>query len=195
MISTASPTVSPRVDQVLERGALDVLHRDPVAPVGLAAVVDADHVRVLEPGRGLRLAAEALDELRVLGEALVQELERDPAVEHRVVGEPDVRHPAAAEAADQRVAVADPLSRLERSSSVEQRLHHLGRDRARDLAAEAARAALEHHRDRDLRVLGRGEADEPGPVDARLDVDLRGSGLAGERDPADGQARRPCPPR
>ncbi len=82
----------PAADQVLERGALDVLHRDPVAPVGLAAVVDADYVRVLEAGGGLGLAAEALDELRVLGEALVQELERDPAVEHLVVGEPDVGH-------------------------------------------------------------------------------------------------------
>ena len=68
-------------------------------PVGLAAVVDADDVRVLEAGGGLRLAAEALDELRVLGEALVQELERDLAVEHLVVGEPDVGHPARCRAA------------------------------------------------------------------------------------------------
>ena len=112
----------PARDQVLERGALDVLHRDPVAAVGLAAVVDADDVRVLEAGRGLRLAPEALDELGVLGEALVQELERHAAAEHRVVGEPDVGHPAAAEPADQRVAVADPLSRASSAiSPLEQR--------------------------------------------------------------------------
>ena len=85
-----------------------------MAPLGLAAVVHADHVRVLEPCRGLGLAAESLDELGVLGEALVQELERHAPAEHVVVGQPDIRHPAAAEAADQRVAVADSLSRLER---------------------------------------------------------------------------------
>jgi hypothetical protein len=43
----------------------------------------------------------------------VQELERHAAVEHLVARQPDIRHPAAAEAADQRVAVADALSPLE----------------------------------------------------------------------------------
>ena len=146
----------PARDQVLERGALDVLHRDPVAAVGLAAVVDADHVRVLEPRRRLRLAAEALDELRVLGEALVQELERHPAAEHRVVGEPDVGHPAARRAARRacsgRRSVVPARALI---SAGEHRLHQVGRDRAGDLAAEAAGAALDRHRDRHLRVLAR----------------------------------------
>ena len=50
-----------------------------------------------------------------------------------------------------------------------------------DLAAEAACAALDRRRDGDLRIVDRREADEPGAVEARLDVDLGGSGLAGER--------------
>ena len=53
----------PALDQLLERRALDVLHRDVVGAVDLAAVEDADDVRVLEPGRRRGLAAEALDEL------------------------------------------------------------------------------------------------------------------------------------
>ena len=102
----------PAADQVLERCALDVLHRDEVPTVGLAAVVHADDVLVLHPRGRLGLAAEALDELGVLGEALVQELQRDPALEHLVVGEPHVRHPAAAEAGDEHVAIRDSLALL-----------------------------------------------------------------------------------
>ena len=46
-------TVSPRSISSLQRGALDVLHRDVVGAVVLAAVEDADDVRVLEAGGGL----------------------------------------------------------------------------------------------------------------------------------------------
>ena len=60
----------------------------------LAAVVHADHVRVLQPGGGLRLAPEALNELLVLGEAPVQHLKGDLAAEVGVGGAVDVRHPA-----------------------------------------------------------------------------------------------------
>ena len=51
-----------------------------MAAVCDAAVEDAHHVRVLEAGGGLGLAAKALDELRVLREALMQELHRHEAV-------------------------------------------------------------------------------------------------------------------
>jgi hypothetical protein len=78
-----------------------------VTAIGLPAVEDGDHVRVLEPGGGPRLAAEALHELSVLREALVQELERHLPTEHLVGGEPHVRHPAAAKTGDEHVAVAD----------------------------------------------------------------------------------------
>ena len=62
---------------LLERAPLEVLHRDVVGAVPLAAVVDRHDVLVLQAGGGGRLAAEALDELLVLGEAAVEELQRD----------------------------------------------------------------------------------------------------------------------
>ena len=84
-------------DELLERAALEVLHRDVVGAVPLAAVEDADDVRVLQAGGAGRLAPEALDELVVLGEAAVQELQRDLAAELRVLGAVDVGHAARAE--------------------------------------------------------------------------------------------------
>ncbi len=84
-----------------------VLHRDVVGAVVLAAVVDADHVRVLQAGGGRGLAAEALDELVVLGEAAVQHLERDLAAEVGVLGAVDVGHPARADPVDDPVAAVD----------------------------------------------------------------------------------------
>ena len=74
------------------------------------AVVDADDVGVLEPGGRLGLAAEALDELGVLGEAAVQQLQRDLAPELLVLGEEHVGHPARAEPRDEPVAAVDQRS-------------------------------------------------------------------------------------
>ena len=54
-------------DDLLEGPALEVLHRYVVGALGLAPVVDLDDVRVVEAGRVARLAAEALDELLVVG--------------------------------------------------------------------------------------------------------------------------------
>jgi hypothetical protein len=99
-------------DQVLQRRALDVLHCDEVATVGLAAVVDADDVLMLHARGRLGLAPEALDELCVLSEALVQELERHLTLKHLVVGQPHVRHAAAAEPPAEHVAVGNPLTLL-----------------------------------------------------------------------------------
>ena len=80
--------------------ALEVLHRDVVGAVPLAAVVDATTtLRVLQAGGAGRLAAEALDELVVLGEAAVQQLQRDLAPELQVLGAVDVGHAARAEPA------------------------------------------------------------------------------------------------
>ena len=86
---------------------VDVLHRDVVGAVPLAAVVDADDVRVLQPGGGRRLAAEALDELRVLGEAAVQQLERDRRPSCWSSAQVDVGHAAGAEPLDDPVAAVD----------------------------------------------------------------------------------------
>ena len=81
-------------DQLLERAAGQVLHRDVVRVLEGAAVVDADDVRVLQAGGGLRLAAEALDEPGIRGEAAVQQLQRDLAPELLVLGQEHVGHPA-----------------------------------------------------------------------------------------------------
>ncbi len=51
-----------------ERAAVDVLHGDVVGRRVLAPVEDVDDVRVVEVGGGLRLAAEALDEVGIDGE-------------------------------------------------------------------------------------------------------------------------------
>ena len=58
-------------------------------------------------GGGERFAAEAVDEVPVLGEVLGQELDRDVALEPRVERELDGRHPADAEAALEPVAAGE----------------------------------------------------------------------------------------
>ena len=50
-------------DHALQADAVDELHGEVAHPVGLADVVDGDDVRVLELGRDLRLALEAIDQL------------------------------------------------------------------------------------------------------------------------------------
>jgi hypothetical protein len=88
----------------------DVLHdEERVATVG-ALVVDRDDVRVVERGSGSRLAGEAGDELRVVGKAGVHDLDRDPTVEAGVGREVDAGHPAAGDAAANRVSpVEEPI--------------------------------------------------------------------------------------
>ena len=86
-----------REDQLLQRAAVEVLHRDVVRALGLAAVVDRDDVRVRQAGGVLRLAAEALDELLVARVTVVEDLDRDVPAELLVLGEVHVGHPAGAE--------------------------------------------------------------------------------------------------
>ena len=84
----------------LERGTVDVLHRDEVVSVGLAERVDLDDVRMSEPGRGGRLATEALDRLRVAPADAEEHLQRHAAIERDLVGFVDDAHPAASDLAD-----------------------------------------------------------------------------------------------
>ena len=85
--------------EIPQSSAGQVLHRDVVGPVVLAAVVDRDHVRVLQPGGRRGLAAEALDELVVAREPTVQHLQRHLAAKVRVIREVDVGHPSRADPA------------------------------------------------------------------------------------------------
>ena len=66
-------------EQLLERLALQVLHRDVVRAVELPAVVDGHDVGMRQHGGALRLPPEALDELLVLRMPLVEGLDRDAA--------------------------------------------------------------------------------------------------------------------
>ena len=86
-------------DDRLQRAPGDVLHRDVVGAVPLAAVEDADDVRVRQRGRAGGLAPEALDELLVLGEVVVQDLDRDLPAQQLVLGQVHVGHAAGARGA------------------------------------------------------------------------------------------------
>ena len=74
-----------------------------------AEVEDLHDVGVHEPRGGERLAAEARDEARVLGEVLGQQLDRDLALEPAVERELHGRHAADAEPALELVAAGDEL--------------------------------------------------------------------------------------
>jgi hypothetical protein len=87
--------------------AVHQLHDEVRLPGVLAGVVHRDHVRVPETGRRPRLAQEPLAG-RGIGRHR-QELHRDLAVEHPVVGRDDAGHAAGTELAAELVAVGDHL--------------------------------------------------------------------------------------
>ncbi len=91
-------------DELLEASALDHLHGDVVRPLGLAAIVDRDDVRVGERRSRLRLAPKALDEELVVRVAVVQDLDRHAPAEVLVFGQIDVRHTSGAQLAQDPVA-------------------------------------------------------------------------------------------
>ena len=93
--------------ELRHRAALHVLHDDVVAIVVDAGVIDLDDVGVDEPRDGQRLAAEASDELVVVGEMLGQDLHRDGPLEHAVGRSVDGGHAARAEPVAELVAVGD----------------------------------------------------------------------------------------
>jgi hypothetical protein len=87
-----------------------VLHGDVVGAVlCLAAVEDGDDERAGQGGGAPCLAPEALDEVLVLGVAVLEQLERDVAVEDPVVRQEHVGHAAAARQGPQLVPVVDEV--------------------------------------------------------------------------------------
>jgi len=85
---------------------VDELHRDEVVPVGLAQVVDADDVRMIEPRREPGLVEEHLDELLVAREVREDALETDELLEAGCAGLPrqvDLGHPAGGDELDELV--------------------------------------------------------------------------------------------
>ena len=88
--------------------ALDVGHRVPEPACCLARVEHGQNVRMLEPGRGLDLAQEAL-RAEHRAEFGVEHLERDGPLVPDVASEVHGRHAAAPELALELVAVAEGL--------------------------------------------------------------------------------------
>ena len=91
-----------RLEVFLELAALDELHRDVPDAVVLAEIVDRDDVGMVEASRRLRLAAKARDHgRRVFAGKLVgaDRLQRDDALDHRIVAFVDDAHRAAADLA------------------------------------------------------------------------------------------------
>src|SRR4051794_3626053 len=78
---------------MLQRAAREVLERDERLPVLRADVVDRADAWMVQGRRGLRLALEAVERLRVLRQRFRQELERDGPAEPRILG--FVHHPHA----------------------------------------------------------------------------------------------------
>ena len=79
-------------DHVGEIASLHQLHRDEQLALGLAEVVHGDDVGVLNGAGGPRFAQEPLVHVLGLAEARAQQLERDVAAQHRVVGLPHDAH-------------------------------------------------------------------------------------------------------
>ena len=91
--------------------AVHVLHREEVLAVDLADVVDAADVGMRDLARDAHLGVEALEAVLLRSESPRQELQRDRLAELQVVGAVDLAHAAAAEQADDPVALGEDRSR------------------------------------------------------------------------------------
>ena len=91
------------VEQVAQRAPAEILE-DQIRPVGvLAPVEDTQDVGVVERGDRARLGAEALQEGAVGGEAGLEDLDRDVALQRHVFGKEDVSRSAGAQSGEQPV--------------------------------------------------------------------------------------------
>ena len=85
-------------EQLRERAPLEPLHHEIGGPVlELPEVEDLDDVLAADVARGLGLAEEAGDHLRVTAALRVEELDRDPPIDAGVLGQVDGAHPAFAD--------------------------------------------------------------------------------------------------
>jgi hypothetical protein len=75
-----------RTDEVFESDAVEEFHGDEGAAVLLTDVVNRANVGMIQSGCGLRLALETGECLRVSGDLLRQELQRNEAMQPRVLG-------------------------------------------------------------------------------------------------------------
>ena len=89
------------LDQLFQVLALDVLLDHEVDSVQAAHLVDLDDIRVDQGSRCLGFVQESSHVRGVGGEVILQDFERDLASQRFLLGQIDVRHPAAAQTAQQ----------------------------------------------------------------------------------------------
>ena len=79
---------------MLERLPVDELGGDEVRAFCLANFMNRDDVWVIKRGRGLRFLDKTAQTLFVIGKLRGQQLQRDFAIELRIIGEIDLAHSA-----------------------------------------------------------------------------------------------------
>ena len=170
---------APVLQALAERLALEQLHRGVDGALLAAEVVDGEDVRVGEGGDRLRLALEAGERVRVLGEVPRQDLHRDVALELGVARAEHDAHAALAELGDdlvrseagpgseRHVRTAGIIARASRGSRPPGRAARCGRRRR---AAPRGRA-----RGRPPRAACRAPRGRGAPA-RRLALDARGAG-------------------
>ena len=94
-----------------QRAAAQVLHRDVRRALGEERLIDDDDVRVAERAGDVRLAQEALDQLRILGAERRQLLERHQPLQIGLARQVDRGHAAAAQLAQNLVSTDRETSR------------------------------------------------------------------------------------
>ena len=97
IVSASIERQRPLLQPIGQRLAFQVLHHEERRAVVLADVVERADVRMIELRDRARFAVEPLAELRVGGEALGQDLDRDGAIEARVARLVDLAHAARAD--------------------------------------------------------------------------------------------------
>jgi hypothetical protein len=96
------------LEQRFEVAAAQELHHDVRRAFDFAQLVDRDHVLVLQARDGARFTLEPLAGGVVAGEVDVHHLQRDVALQHRIVRAVEHAHPAAPDELDD-VVPADRL--------------------------------------------------------------------------------------
>src|SRR5580700_12025072 len=86
----------PFVDQVFERGPVEVLHRDEGLAFMLSDFVDRANVGMIQSRRRARLTPESLQTRLVVGEVVGEKFQGDEAAKIRILGLEDHSHTAAA---------------------------------------------------------------------------------------------------
>ena len=84
-------------DPIRERRALDQLHHERVGAAGVFNAVDVRDVGMVQSGEDLGFSVEPGETLRLIGDKLRENLDRDVPPELRIPGAIDLPHPAAAE--------------------------------------------------------------------------------------------------